>query len=271
MMTLLAPLPLWPDTAPGALGSEDRDIPTLTPYLPDPEIATGAAIVVFPGGGYGGLAGHEGDGYAKWLVEQGIAALVVKYRLGSHGYRHPIMWGDAARAVRLTRALAGEWNLDPERVGVMGSSAGGHLVSTIVTKFDAGNPNAADPIERESCRPDLGILCYPVISMGPYTHQGSKKNLLGEDPSPELVAELSSELQVKSDTPPCFIWHTWEDGGVVVENALEFGNALRRQGVRFELHIYELGGHGLGLGPADEPHRWSADCLAWLQERNFAR
>lgn len=272
MTTQLAPLPLWLESTPGALGTADHDIPTLSPYLPDPEIATGAAMVVFPGGGYGGLAGHEGDGYAKWLVEHGIAALVVKYRLGSHGYRHPTMWNDAARAVRLTRALAGEWNLDPERIGVIGSSAGGHLASTIVTQFDAGDPNASDLVERESSRPDLGILCYPVISMtSPHTHQGSKKNLLGEAPVLEVLTRLSSELQVTPNTPPCFVWHTWEDPIVDVENAIEFAAALRRNGVRSELHIYELGGHGIGTGPLDDPHRWTADCIAWLQERGFAR
>ena len=271
MASPLPTLPLWPDAVPGALGTEANDIPTLTPYLPDPEIASGAEIVVFPGGGYGGLAGHEGDGYAQWLVAQGIAALVVKYRLGSHGYRHPIMLQDAARAVRLTRALAGEWNLDPTRIGVMGSSAGGHLVSTIVTQFSDGNPEAADLIERESSRPDLGVLCYPVISMGKLTHQGSKANLLGENPPEELVQALSSELRVTAQTPPCFVWHTWEDGAVVVENAMLFAAALRENGVRFELHIYELGGHGIGIGSPHNPHRWTADLLAWLQEREFAK
>ncbi|HEY5792332.1 MAG TPA: alpha/beta hydrolase [Chthoniobacterales bacterium] len=271
MTTCLAPLPLWPESAPGALGTDEKDIPTLAPYLPEPEIATGAAMVVFPGGGYGMLADHEGEGYAKWLARHGIAALVVKYRLGSHGYRHPVMLNDAARAVRLARALAGEWDINPGRIGVIGSSAGGHLVSTLATKFDLGNPASPDPVERESARPDLAVLCYPVITMGVHTHHGSKTHLLGAAPSDESVALLSSERQVTPGTPPCFVWHTWEDGAVVVENSLGFAAALREKGVRFELHVYERGGHGLGLGSPENPHRWTADCLAWLRERGFAR
>jgi acetyl esterase/lipase len=192
--------PLWPEGAPGALGKEDKDIPTLTPYWPDPGKATGAAIVICPGGGYGGLAPHEGVQYARFLNEYGIAGFVLKYRLGPAGYRHPAMLQDAARAVRTVRARAGEWKLDPKRVGIMGSSAGGHLASTLLTHFDAGKPDAADPIERQSSRPDLGILCYAVISFGEFGHRGSMNNLLGKDPSPELVRELSNELQVTKDT-----------------------------------------------------------------------
>jgi acetyl esterase/lipase len=267
------PFPLWPDGAPGALGKEDKDIPTLTAFLPPAEKATGSAIVICPGGGYGGLADHEGSQYARWLNEQGIAGFVLKYRLGPGGYRHPAMLQDAARALRTVRARAREWKLDPKRIGIMGSSAGGHLASTLVTHFDAGKPDAADPIERVSSRPDLGILCYPVISMGEHTHQGSKNNLLGKDPSPELVRELSNELQVTKDTPPCFIWHTWEDKGVKIENALSFAGALQTAGVRFDLHVYERGPHGLGLGTRDwqpeKRHPWTRDCVFWLKERGF--
>jgi len=267
--------PLWPDGTPGALGKEDKDIPTLTPFLPSPEKATGAAIVICPGGGYGGLADHEGSQYARWLNELGIAGFVLKYRLGPAGYRHPAMLQDAARAVRTVRANAGEWKIDPKRIGIMGSSAGGHLASTLVTHFDAGKPDAADPIERMSSRPDLGILCYPVISMGELTHQGSKSNLLGKDPSPELVRELSNELQVTKETPPCFIWHTWEDKGVKVENALSFATALQAAGVPFDLHIYERGQHGIGLGSqpygSGERHPWTRDCAFWLKERGFTK
>jgi len=267
--------PLWPDGAPGALGKEDKDIPTLTPYLPEPDKATGAAIVICPGGGYGGLAAHEGKDYARFMNEHGIAGFVLKYRLGSGGYRHPVMLQDAARAVRTVRARAGVWKLDPKRIGIMGSSAGGHLASTLVTHFDAGKPDAADPIERASSRPDAGILCYPVITMGKFTHQGSKRNLLGDDPAPELVRELSNELQVTKDTPPCFIWHTYEDAGVPVENSLQFADALRQAGVPFDLHIYQRGPHGLGLGPRDwnpeKRHPWTRDCAFWLQAQGFAR
>jgi acetyl esterase/lipase len=267
-------IPLWPDGAPGALGKEDKDIPTLTPYLPDASIATGAAIVICPGGGYGGLASHEGQDYALFLNQQGVAGFVLKYRLGSGGYRHPVMLGDAARAVRLVRARAADWPVDPKRVGIMGSSAGGHLASTLLTHFDAGQADAADPVDRQSSRPDLGILCYAVITMGPYTHQGSKNNLLGTDPSPELVRLLSNEQQVTRETPPCFVWHTWEDDAVPVENSLDFAAALRKAGVTFDLHIYEHGQHGIGLAakpPFEHPHPWARDLVFWLKARGFAR
>jgi acetyl esterase/lipase len=268
--------PLWPDGAPGALGHKDQDIPTLTPYLPDPAKATGAAIVICPGGGYGGLAAHEGDGYARWFNENGIAGFVLKYRLGSAGYRHPAMLQDAARAVRTVRARAAEWNLDPKRIGIIGSSAGGHLASTLLTHFDAGQPDATDPIERQSSRPDLGILCYPVITLvGPFTHEGSKRSLLGPNPAPELARQLSSDLQVTSNTPPCFIWHTYEDQTVPVENSLMFAEALRKAGVPFDLHIYQKGPHGLGLGTRQwNPAKrlpWTADCVFWLKVQGFAR
>lgn len=272
------PMPLWPNGAPGALGKEDKDIPTLTAYLPKPEIATGAAMVICPGGGYGGLAAHEGEAYAWFLRDHGIAGFVLKYRLGSAGYRHPVMLQDVSRALRTVRANAEKWKLDPKRIGVMGSSAGGHLASTLLTHFDSGKPDSEDAIERQSSRPDLGILCYPVITMGDWTHGGSKKNLLGENPSPELVKELSNELQVTKETPPTFIFHTAEDKAVPVENALMFASALRKAGVPFDLHIYEKGPHGMGLGfkvysPYDPAklHPWTKDCLFFLKQHNFAK
>jgi acetyl esterase/lipase len=267
--------PLWPEGAPGALGSQDKDIPTLTPYVPEPAKATGAAIVICPGGGYGNLAAHEGQDYARFLNEQGIAGFVLKYRLGSGGYHHPAMLQDAARAVRTVRAKAAEWKLDPKRIGIMGSSAGGHLASTLLTHFDAGKPDAADTVERESSRPDLGILCYAVISFGEFGHKGSMKNLLGTNPPPELVRELSNELHVTKETPPCFIWHTWEDKGVMVENSLQFAEELRKAGVPFDLHIYQQGAHGLGLGTRDwnpeKRHPWTSDCVFWLKAQGFAK
>jgi len=267
--------PLWPDGAPGALGTRDQDIPTLTPYLLAREKATGAAIVICPGGGYGGLADHEGDHYARFLNEHGVAAFVLKYRLGSNGYRHPAMLWDAARALRTVRARAGEWDLDPKRIGIMGSSAGGHLASTLLTHFDSGKPDAADSIEKQSSRPDLGILCYGVLTLGEYTHQGSKQNLLGANPDPALVNLLSNELQVTSNTPPCFVWHTWEDKAVPVENSLLFANALRKSGVHFDLHIYQEGGHGIGLGSRDldaaKLHPWTRDLIFWLKAQGFAK
>ncbi len=267
--------PLWPEGAPGALGKADKDIPTLTPYWPDPAKATGAAMVICPGGGYAGLAPHEGGQYARFLNEYGIAGFVLKYRLGSAGYRHPVMLEDAARAMRIVRARAEEWKVDPKRIGIMGSSAGGHLASTLLTHFDAGNPNATDPIERQSSRPDLGILCYAVITMGEFTHQGSKHNLLGPNPSPELVRNLSNELQVTKDTPPCFIWATDADKTVPVENSLLFAEALRRAGVPFALHIYQKGPHGLGLGTREwnpaKRHPWTRDFIYWLNVQGFVK
>jgi acetyl esterase/lipase len=272
------PMPLWTSGAPGALGKDDKDVPTLTAYLPKGEVATGAAMVICPGGGYGGLAAHEGEAYALFLRDNGIAGFVLKYRLGSAGYRHPIMLQDVSRALRLVRANATEWKLDPKRIGVMGSSAGGHLASTLLTHFDSGKSDSEDVVERQSSRPDLGILCYPVITMGEKTHSGSRKNLLGENPSPDLIKELSNELQVTKETPPCFIFHTVEDKVVPVENSLNFANALQNAGVSFDLHIYEKGPHGMGLGfrvyspyEPDKLHPWTKDCLFFLKQHGFVK
>jgi acetyl esterase/lipase len=268
-------LALWPEGAPGALGTRSNDVPTLAIFLAETNKATGAAMVICPGGGYSGLAGHEGEDYARWLNEAGISGFVLKYRLGSSGYRHPAMLQDAARAVRTVRARAAEWGVDPNRLGIMGSSAGGHLASTLLTHFDSGRPDADDPVERQSSRPDVGILCYPVVTMGEFTHRGSRNNLLGPNPSTELVQLLSNEMQVTSNTPPCFLWHTWDDTAVPVENTLQFAPALRKAGVRFDLHIYEHGPHGLGLGTRNwdpaKRHPWTLDCMNWLKVEGFAR
>jgi len=266
------PIPLWPDGAPGARGSADRDIPTLTPYPADATNATGAAMVICPGGGYSGLAAHEGNDYALWLNQHGVTCFVLKYRLGSAGYRHPAMLQDAARAVRWVRAHAQDFKVDTHRVGIMGSSAGGHLASTLLTHFDEGDRKAADPVDRLSSRPDLGVLCYAVITMGEFTHGGSRANLLGRNPDPELVKSLSNELQVTKDTPPCFLWTTFEDRTVPMENTMVFAEALRKNRVPFALHVYQKGGHGMGLNdkpPFAHPHPWAADCLFWLKEQEF--
>ena len=265
-------MPLWPNGAPGALGKKMRDIPTITPFPSAAKNNSGSAIVICPGGGYGGLASHEGSTYAQFLQQHGINAFVLKYRLGSAGYRHPIMLGDAARAIRTVRTNAKKWNIDPEKIGIMGSSAGGHLASTMITHFDKGNPNASDPVDRASSRPNVGILCYPVITMGEFTHQGSKRNLLGKNPSKELTDLLSSEKQVRKDTPPTFVWHTAEDHPVPVENSMLFASALRKAAVPFALHIYQKGRHGIGL--ADKPpfknvHPWANDLVFWLKEQGF--
>jgi acetyl esterase/lipase len=277
--------PLWPEGAPGALGKESGDdfhagdVPTITVYRPDPAKATGSSVVICPGGGYGFLATeHEGKHVAEWLNTLGVTAVVLKYRLGPK-YHHPAMLQDAQRAIRTVRARAKEWELDPKRVAVLGFSAGGHLASTAATHFDLGRRDLDDPVERQSCRPDLAILVYPVIALAaPYGHTGSLKNLLGENPSKELVASLSNEQQVTKDTPPTFLAHTNEDKGVPAENSLLFALALRTAGVPVELHLFEKGPHGLGLGagwashkiPADEAFQaWPHLCATWLKGHGF--
>ncbi len=272
------PVRLWEGDAPGALGQADHDIPTLTPFLSAADKASGTAIIVCPGGGYGGLAPHEGEGYAKWLADNGVSAFVLKYRLGSKGYRHPVMLGDASRAIRLVRAKAADWKIDPKRIGVMGSSAGGHLASTAVTHFDAGQADSADVIERQGSRPDFGVLCYAVISMEDgITHGGSKKNLLGDKPDPALVELLSNEKQVTKQTPPCFVWSTGEDKAVPVGNSLQFVMALQNSGVAYDFHVYQKGGHGIGLSEgkngvaATDVHPWGKDLLFWLRQNGWVK
>lgn len=271
-MNSSAPIRLWPHDAPGALGNATHDIPILSPYFPNAEKATGAAMLIFPGGGYGMLANHEGEDYAFFLNTLGITAFVLQYRLGSNNYRHPVMLQDAARAMRVLRTRADEWNLDKNKIGVMGSSAGGHLAATLLTHYDSGDANSPDFIERESSRPAIGVLCYAVISMGKHTHEGSKENLLGENPAAELIEFLSNELHVNAQTPPCFVWHTWEDKGVKIENSLQFVSALQKNDVPFDFHVYQNGPHGIGL--ADKPpftnaHPWSRDLEFWLRVQNF--
>ena len=260
---------LWPEGAPGALGREPADIPTLAPYFPPKEKATGAAVIICPGGGYSRLAEHEGRPVAEWLNSVGVTAFVLKYRLGPR-YQHPAPLLDAARAIRTVRARAAEWRLDPERIGILGFSAGGHVASTAGTHFDAGQPTAADAIERVSSRPDVLILIYPVITMRELTHAGSKKNLLGTEAKPELVALLSNEERVTKETPPTFLVHTVDDAGVPVENSLMFVAALRKAGVPFELHLYERGRHGFGLGGTDPILlTWPGRLADWLRLHGF--
>lgn len=264
------PIVLWPGGAPGAKGTDPLDIPTLTPYMPSKENATGAAIIICPGGGYTHLADHEGGPVAEWLNSIGVTAFVLKYRLGPR-YQHPAPLLDAARAIRLVRTRAGEWALDPERVGILGFSAGGHVASTLGTHFDSGKPGATDPIDRVSSKPSLMILIYPVITMREKTHAGSKQNLLGNNPSPELVTLLSNDEQVTKDTPPTFLVHTTTDTAVPVENSISFATALRKAGVPFELHLYERGPHGFGLGREDPIlATWPDRCAAWLRVHGFA-
>ncbi len=260
--------PVWPNGAPGALGDAPKDKPTLTIYLPDAEKANGAAVVVCPGGGYAGVAmDHEGAQVAKWFNSFGVACFVLDYRHRRKGYGHPAPMQDVQRAIRTVRSRAEPWRVDPKRVGVMGFSAGGHLASTAATHFDAGDPSAADPIDRLSCRPDFAILCYPVIVFGkPHMHRGSQVNLLGKSADPELVRSLSSEKQVTPETPPTFLFHTDEDTLVPPENSVDYYLALRRAGVPAELHIYRQGKHGSGLSPKlPEARNWPAACETWMR------
>jgi acetyl esterase/lipase len=266
----LAAIPLWPGGAPGARGDSAVDRPTITPFLPTAP-ATGAAVVIFPGGGYQHLAvEHEGAHVARWLASLGVTAFVVRYRLGPR-YRHPAMLHDARRAVRLVRARAAEWGVDTARVGVLGFSAGGHLASTAGTQFEAGARGSADAVERASSRPDLLVLVYPVITMdSAVTHAGSRRNLLGERPAPELARAMSSETRVTRETPPTFIVASTDDTAVPVENSLRFYQALRGAGVPAELHVFESGRHGFGLAPQDPVlARWLALCEAWLGRRGW--
>ena len=271
--------PLWPEGAPGALGKEAADIPSITAYLASPEKATGASVVVCPGGGYGALAiDHEGKQVAEWLNGVGVSAFVLKYRLGPK-YRHPMMIQDAQRAIRTVRSKASDWKLDPHRVAILGFSAGGHLASTAATHFDDGDPAAKDPIDRESCRPDRAILVYAVIAMAtPYGHSGSKTNLLGPNPPEELVKSLSNETQVTKNTPPTFLAQTNEDRAVPAENSILFVLALRKAGVPVEFHMFEKGQHGLGLGGGLPSHNikpdaafgaWPGLCETWLKNQGF--
>ena len=265
---------LWPSGAPDAHGTGPDDRPTLSFFHPAPERDCGAAVVICPGGGYGGLArDHEGWEIARWLNGFGVAGVILEYRMSGRGYRHPAPLQDAQRAVRTVRARAAALGIDPARIGIMGFSAGGHLASSAGTHFDGGDPAAADPVERVSCRPDFMILCYPVIAFGEtYTHTGSQDNLLGAAAPAGLARSLSSEKQVTARTPPTFLFHTDEDTGVMAENSVAFYLALRRAGVPAELHVYRPGAHGLGLarqtpGTAD----WPRACEQWMRGQGFCK
>ena len=262
---------LWPQGCPEAVGTDDADKPTLTVWLAPADKANGCAVVVCPGGGYGHLAvDHEGKQIAEFLNSLGVSAFMLKYRLAPR-YKHPAPLQDAQRAIRTVRSRAAEWKVDPKRVGIMGFSAGGHLTSTAATHFDDGKPDAADSIDKVSCRPDFVVLCYPVISLTTaYTHVGSKNNLLGKDADPKLAENLSNDLQVTDKTPPTFLFHTNEDSGVVPENSVLFYMALRKAKVPAELHIYEKGPHGVGLAQKDPIlSSWSGRLADWMRGRGL--
>ena len=262
---------LWQNGAPGALGQGEDDKPTITVYRPWGHNLSGTAVIVAPGGSYGFLASnHEGRQVANWFNAMGITAFVLKYRLGPR-YHHPIELGDAQRAIRLVRSRAREFEISPDRIGMMGFSAGGHLASTAATHFDGGNPAAADPIDRASSRPDFVILGYPVITLEtPYVHAGSARNLLGDNPDPKLVEELSNELQVTPQTPPTFLFATSDDDVVPVENSVNFYVALHKAGVPAELHVFEKGPHGVGLALGDPAlGEWPTLLANWLRQRGL--
>ncbi|HET7696033.1 MAG TPA: alpha/beta hydrolase [Vicinamibacterales bacterium] len=262
-------LPLWPGGAPGAQGAADSDVPAITVYLPRTMAPGTPAMIVCPGGGYGGLAAnHEGRQVANFLNSLGMAAFVLRYRLGPK-YHHPIQLGDAQRAIRTVRAKAAEWRIDPARIGIMGFSAGGHLAMTASTLFDAGATDAPDPIDRAGSRPDFAVLGYPVISMtASWTHQGSKRNLLGDAPDADVASKLSGEKAVTKDTPPTFIFQTNQDTAVPAENSVHYYLALRQAGVPAEMHIFERGPHGVGLANNDPAlSAWSNLLANWLRGR----
>ena len=246
-------LQLWPDKAPLAVGASEADKPSLKVFPAPKAKASGAAVVICPGGGYGFLADdHEGKQVAEFFNSQGIQAFVLKYRIVTKDRPGPLGKApmlDVQRAIRTVRSLAGQSDIDAKKVGVCGFSAGGHLASTAGTHFDEGDPNAKDPIDRLSCRPDFLVLGYPVVSMEDgVTHGGSKRNLLGAKPTPDDVKLFSNEKQVTAKCPPTFIFHTSEDTAVPPENALRLYAALLKAKVPVELHIYEKGRHGVGLG-----------------------
>jgi acetyl esterase/lipase len=260
------PVFLWPNGAPGALGSAEADMPRLYPFVPQAKSTT-AAVLVIPGGGYTHVAiGHEGFQFARWLNAQGMTAFVLDYRVSP--YRYPVEIQDGMRALRYVRAHAADFGIDPNRIGVWGSSAGGHLASTLgVHGNDAAPlPEHPDSVDQVSAQPNFMVLSYPVISMqGPDAHTGSEKNLLGESPDPSLQQKLSNLLGVNAQTPPTFLFATTNDPTVPVENSLNFYRALERAHVPVELHIYDYADHGCGLcGSIPELATWPLLLHNWL-------
>lgn len=267
---------LWPEGAPGAKGKEDKDQPFFDVWQAAKQKANGAAFVICPGGGYGGLAAdHEGTQVAKWFNGLGVSAFVLHYRLGSQGYHYPTQLIDVQRAIRHVRANAKEYGIDPHRIGVIGFSAGGHLTSMAATLFDEKPPGATnDSIDQVSARPDVAVPCYPVISMSEaYMHRGSRKNLLGpNDADEELAKKVSTDLRVTEKTPPVFLFQTDEDTAVPAENAVSFYLACRKHKVPAELHVYRPGPHGVGLYLGDPVlGTWSGHLRDWLRNQGFLK
>lgn len=255
---------LWPDGAPGAIGKDVADKPNIAVFLPPRWRASGAGMIICPGGAYKMLmTSYEGADIAHWLNSFGVAGFVLSYRIAPR-YHYPAPLLDVQRAVRLVRANAGQFGLRADRIGLMGFSAGGHLASAALTHFDGGDPLAGDATERVSSRPDFGILAYPIITARPpWTHQPSMENLLGPAPDQALLDEMSSDLHVSGETPPTFLMHTAEDAAVPAENSLLFYNALLLAHVPGELHIYEEGPHGAGLANGRHGALWVPGLLSW--------
>ncbi len=273
-------IPLWPEGAPGAkyIGPEKQDRgnisavsePTLTYFAPAVDRPNGTAIIICPGGGYSRLAfDREGIQYARWLSSLGVTSFVLKYRMKEFG--HPAPLQDVLRAIRLVRSRAAEFKIAPDRIGIMGSSAGGHLAGSASTLFDHASGKTGAELDAVSARPDFAILLYPVITMqDPATHAGSRKSLLGPSPTPELMELLSLEKQVTANTPPTLLIHTQLDKTVPAENSLLYLQALIRAKVPGELYVFEHGSHGMGmragLGTASD---WPKRAEQWLQERGL--
>lgn len=261
---------LWDHAAPHAQGDGPTDIPAMIAFTPAHLPAHCATVVVCPGGGYGALAEHEANPVAEWLNTLGIAAFVLRYRLAPH-YRHPSMLMDAQRAIRMVRSMAGAWRLDPQRIGILGFSAGGHLASTAATHFEPADKAKKDPLDQASSRPDVAILIYPVITFtGPQCHEGSCANLLGPGAAPAQRESLSSHLRVTATTPPCFFIHSRDDKAVPPENSIMMAEALQRHHIAHEVHLFDHGGHGYGLGGSDAVlARWPQLCATWLRGQKF--
>lgn len=258
------PVFLWPNGAPGALGTAEADKPRLYPFVPQKKSTT-TAVLVLPGGGYVHVAmGYEGFQFARWLNAQGVTAFVLDYRVAP--YHYPAEIEDGMRAMRYVRVHAADYGIDPNRIGVWGASAGGHLASSLGTHCDEPSPATDDPIDRASCKPDFMVLAYPVISMQlPETHAGSRLNLLGEHPDPQMEQKFSNQLEVNSGTPPTFLFATTRDPIVPVENSLDFYRALERAHVPVELHLFDYANHGCGLcGPIPELSTWPLLLRNWL-------
>ena len=267
MPKLLNLIPLWESEIPGYASAQPALSPSLKPFL-FPGKQPRAAVIVFPGGGYLTKAPHEAEPVAVWLNEIGLTAFVLDYRV--YPYRHPYPMLDGLRAVRLVRAQASAYNLDADRIGILGFSAGGHLASTVGTHYTLGDPLSSDPVERVSSRPDAMVLCYPVITFFEHRHQGCMESLIGTEPPEELRQSLSNELQVNQHTPPTFLFHTANDQSVPVENSLLFSAALSQHQVPFELHIFSEGQHGVGLAK-DDPFLggWTQLCATWFKKIGF--